>query len=100
MLKTRERIITTQDLAQDVDSAISNAQREPLVVTESGRPAAYLISIELFDSLVAQLEALEEAELTTSIAAGEKQFAQGAYKTVAEARIIAEAAWQDQESNE
>lgn len=100
MLKTTERIITTQDLAQDVDSAISNAQREPLVVTEAGRPAAYLISIELFDALVAQLEALEEAELVTSIAAGEQQFTQGAYKTVTEARIIAETAWQQQEPDE
>ena len=100
MLKTRERIITVQDLVQDVDSAISNAQREPLVVTESGRPTAYLISVELFDALVAQLEALEEAELVTSIAVGEEQFARGAYKTAAEARAITEAAWPDQELDE
>ena len=99
MLKTRERIITVQDLVQDVDSAISNAQREPLVVTESGRPTAYLISVELFDALVAQLEALEEAELVTSIAVGEEQFAQGVYKTAAEARVIAAGVWHDQESD-
>ena len=99
MLKTRERIITTQELAQVVARAISNAQREPVVVLERGRPAAYLISVELFDALVAQLEVLEEAELVTSIAVGEEQFAQGAYKTAAEARVIAAGVWHDQESD-
>lgn len=100
MLKTRERIITVQDLAQSVARAISNAQREPVVVLESGRPAAYLISVELFDALVAQLEALEVGDLVTSIAVGEQQFAQGAYSTAAEARVAAEAVWQDRESDE
>ena len=74
MLKTRERIITVQDLAQDVDRAISNAQREPLVVTKSGRPAAYLIGMELLDALVARLEALEDVELVMGTAVGEEQY--------------------------
>jgi prevent-host-death family protein len=86
MLKTTEKIITVEDLAQEVHQAVSNAQREPLIVTENGRPTAYLISIELFDSLVAQIEAVENTELINGIAVGEEQFARGDYKTVEEAR--------------
>ncbi|MFZ0544483.1 MAG: type II toxin-antitoxin system prevent-host-death family antitoxin [Candidatus Promineifilaceae bacterium] len=94
MLKTTEKIITIEDLAQETHQAMSNAQREPLVVTENGRPTAYLISIELFDSLLAQLEALENKELVNGIAIGEDQFASGAYTTLEEARTILEKVWQ------
>jgi hypothetical protein len=37
MLKTKERIITAEDLADATTQAIANAQQEPLVVTENGR---------------------------------------------------------------
>ena len=94
MLPTRERIITAEDLAKGTDKALSNAQSEPLVVTENGRPTAYLISVELFDALVAQLAALDDAELRAAIDMGEKQFEQGAYKTLAEATALAEKNWQ------
>jgi prevent-host-death family protein len=93
MLKTRERIITAQELAEGTQKAISNAQSEPLVVTENGRPAAYLISVDLFDSIMAQLASLDDAELRSHIETGEYQFAQGAYKTLAEAADLAEQAW-------
>ena len=90
MLKTRERIITTDDLVQDIQTALANAQREPLVVTENGRPAAYLVSVELFDAMINQLELLEEAELITAIKKGEQQFTEGNYKTLTEAKILTE----------
>ena len=51
MLKTKERIITAQDLAEATTQAIANAQQEPLVVMENGRPAAYLISVDMFDTV-------------------------------------------------
>ena len=38
MLKTKERIITAQDLAEATTQAIANAQQEPLVVTETAVP--------------------------------------------------------------
>jgi prevent-host-death family protein len=84
MLKTHERIIPAQDLARQVEAALANAQQEPLIITEHGRPAAYLISIDLFDRLMAELEALDHTELVANIAAGEKQFDEGAYKTLEE----------------
>lgn len=93
MLKTRERIITAQQLAEETQKAIHNAQSEPLVVTENGRPAAYLISVDLFDNIMSQLSRLDDAELRANIDAGEYQFAQGAYKTLAEAADLAEQAW-------
>jgi prevent-host-death family protein len=94
MLKTKERIITAQDLAEATAQALANAQQEPLVVTENGRPAAYLISIDMFDALLARLETVEQSELLAGIAQGEEQFKKGAFKTLDEARAIAEAAWQ------
>ncbi|MCZ7667831.1 MAG: type II toxin-antitoxin system Phd/YefM family antitoxin [Chloroflexi bacterium] len=97
MLKTRERIITAQELAESTQKAISNAQSEPLVVTENGRPAAYLISVDLFDAIIDQLSNLNDTELRANIDAGEQQFAQGAYKTLVEAANLAEQAWQIQE---
>ena len=98
MLTTYERIITVQDLAQKAHTALTNAQQEPLVVTENGRPAAYLISVELFDRLMAHLEIRNDEELKTAIALGEEQFAQGQYKTLDEAVAIVEAAWKGLES--
>ena len=97
MLKTREKIITVEDLAQETQQAVSNAQREPLIVTENGRPTAYLISIELFDNLLAQLEASENTNLTNYIEIAEEQFTGGAYKTIEEARAILEKAWRESE---
>lgn len=98
MLTTRERIITAEDLAQGTDKALLNAQTEPLVVTENGRPTAYLISVELFDALVAQLGAMDDAELRDLIDAGEQQFAKGAYKTLVKAAALTEKSWQEHEN--
>jgi prevent-host-death family protein len=100
MLKTRERIITAQELAESTQKAISNAQSEPLVVTENGRPAAYLISVDLFDTIMSQLSSMDDAELRANIETSEYQFAQGAYKTLAEATDLAEQTWKIQESAE
>ena len=97
MLTTKERIITAEDLSDSTTQAIANAQREPLIVTENGRPAAYIISVDMFDALIAHLDTLEKSELLAGIARGESQFEQGAFKTLDEARAIAEAAWQTAE---
>jgi prevent-host-death family protein len=94
MLKTNERIITTQDLANSTAQALANARQEPLVVTENGRPTAYLVSVEMFDSLLSHMETLEKSELLAGLAQGEEQFKLGSFKTLDEARTIAEAAWQ------
>ncbi len=98
MLTTYERIITVEELAARAKKAVDNAQQEPLVVTADGRPSAYLISVELFDRLVAQLEVIEDAELQAYLAMGERHFAQGAYKTLTQAAELAELAWQAQET--
>lgn len=95
MLTTRERIITSQELARQVHIALANAQREPLVVTEKGTPTAYLISVDLFDRLLARLASLDDEEMQTAVALGEEQFAQGAYKTLEEAEMILETAWRE-----
>lgn len=98
MLKTKERIITIEELVGKPHQALTNAKQEPLVVIDNGRPTAYLISVELFDDLMSQLEIQELADVTAGIAQGEQQFAQGAYKTLNEARKIADLAWQSSTS--
>ncbi len=99
MLKTRERIITVAALAQKSHSTLANARKEPLIVLEDGLPVAYLISVELFDSLMAHISELENEELATNLSIAEKQFSQGAYKSLSEARAIVESAWQHAEQN-
>jgi len=84
MLKTNRHIITLQDLADVTAQIIANARQEPLIFTENGRPAAYLISVDMFDALLAHLETLEKSELLEG---------SGAFKTLDEARAIVEAAW-------
>ena len=64
------------------------------MVTENGRPVAYLISVELFDALLAHIETIEKSELLARTAHGEEQFKKGAFKTLDKAKAIAEAAWQ------
>lgn len=80
MLTTKEQIITAYDLSQQVSTALSNAQQEPLIVIENGHPSAYLISVELFDGLIARLEMLEQEELKTALTLAENQFTQGRTK--------------------
>lgn len=99
MLSTRERIITVDDLIQQSHAALANARKEPLVVLEDGLPVAYLISVELFDSLMARISEWENEELATNLAVAEKQFAQGGYKSLAEVRTLVESAWQNAEQN-
>ncbi|MCP4359629.1 MAG: type II toxin-antitoxin system Phd/YefM family antitoxin [Chloroflexi bacterium] len=84
---TRERIISVEDLATATATAVNNAQQEPLVVTENGRPAVYLVSIEFFDALMDQLHTLEKSEFEAAVALGEEQFNEGAFKTLAESTV-------------
>ena len=85
MLKTRERIIPFTDLATQGREILDNAQKTPVVVTDEGRPAAYLVNVELFDELVERLAVLEKAELAANIAIAEKQFENGQHYSLAEA---------------
>jgi prevent-host-death family protein len=100
MLKTHERIVAAQDLAKQVETVLANAQQEPVIITEHGRPAAYLISVELFDRLMAELEAIDSSELATNITAADKQFNEGAFKMLEEAEAIVEAFWNQSEADE
>jgi hypothetical protein len=54
--------------------------------------------LNLLGQLFAHLEAVDEVELKTAVTIGEKQFAQGDYKTVEEAEATLEAAWKELET--
>jgi len=96
MLKTRERIITLADLQTEPAVVLQNAQKQPLVVTEGGKPVVYMLSVEVFDELMERLLALEQEELRENILKGEEQFELGDFFSLQEALAEAEMAWQTQ----
>ena len=96
-MKTTDWIVTTSDLQANPGVVLKNAQQRPLIVTEGGRPAAYVLSVELFDHLLDHLLELERTQLVTNLAEGERQFATNQFVTLQEAVAAAEANWQAQE---
>jgi len=54
--------------------------RLPVLITEHGRPAAYLVDVETFENLQGRLKILE------GIARGEKAVREGRYSTDRQAR--------------
>jgi prevent-host-death family protein len=93
MLKTTEWIVTTSDLQENPGAVLKNARQRPLIITEEGRPAAYVVSVELFDLLFERLLEAEQLELSKGIEEGEQQFAAGDFVTLADAMRAAEAKW-------
>jgi prevent-host-death family protein len=51
MLKTTEWIVTTTEAQQNLGVLLKNARQRPFIITEDGRPSAYVVSVELFDFL-------------------------------------------------
>ncbi len=97
-MKTTDWIVTASDLQADPSVMLENAKQRPLIVTDAGRPSAYMLSVEMFDALVDRLLELEQLELVTNITEGEQQFDAGQYVTLQAALETAEAKWQAQES--
>ncbi|MBN8215549.1 MAG: type II toxin-antitoxin system Phd/YefM family antitoxin [Spirochaetes bacterium] len=55
-------------------------KREPVLITEHGKPAAYLVDVETFEHIEEKIRILE------GIARGERDFREGKTYTVAEAK--------------
>ncbi len=55
MLKTTERIIPLTDLQNDLAGVLRNAQKQPLVITTDGQPVVYMLSVTMFEELLADL---------------------------------------------
>lgn len=98
MLKTTEWIVTTTELQQNVSIVLDHAQQRPLIVTQDGKPAAYVVSVDFFDSFLERLIELERQELGNNLEVAEQQFKSGAYLKLAEAIQAAESRWQAQET--
>ena len=94
MLKTTDWIVTSSDVQKNLGTVLKNAQQRPLIITEEGRPTAYVLSIEMFDQLFERVLELDRTELDSNLVEGEKQFVTGNYITLAEALKTAEARWQ------
>lgn len=97
-MKTTDWIVTAADLQADPTVILKHAQQQPLIVTEAGRPSAYVLSVELFDAMVERLTELEAYELASNVAQAEEQFASGQFVSLQEAVAILEANWQADEA--
>ena len=100
MPKITERIISEADLQKEITTALRNAQNEPLIITQDGRPTAYLVSVDLFDALLERLAQLDDMELRGAVGQAEAEFESGAFKTLEEAQQIVEALWQSKANSE
>ena len=65
-----ELVTTLKRKATDVIAEM-HEHKEPVLITQHGTPAAYLVDVALFESMQAQLELLQ------GIARGEKAIAEG-----------------------
>ncbi len=97
-MKTTDWIVTTADLQADPAIILKHAKERPLIVTEAGRPSAYVLSVEFFDAMVERLTELEENELAINIAQAEEQFASGQFVSLQDAVSVLEAKWQHDEA--
>jgi prevent-host-death family protein len=65
-----ELVTTLKRKATDIISSLARS-REPVLITQRGRPAAYLVDVETFDALKERLAVLE------SIGRGERAIEEG-----------------------
>ncbi len=97
-MKTTDWIVTTADLQADPAIILKHAKERPLIVTDAGRPSAYVLSVELFDAMVERLAELEENEISLNIAQAEEQFSSGQFVSLQEAMAVLEEKWQRDEA--
>lgn len=74
-----ELVTTLKRKATDIISKISE-EREPVLITQRGLPAAYLVDVESFESMQKRLSLLE------GIAKGEKAIQEGRVVSNSEAK--------------
>ncbi len=98
MLKTTDWIVTVDDVTNNASAVLKNAKKRPLIVTENGRPAAYVLGVEIFDEMFAELSQRDGTYLSTNVSEGDRQFAEGNFVTLKAAMEAAEAKWQAQEA--
>jgi prevent-host-death family protein len=74
-----ELVTTLKRKATEILSELARA-REPVLITQHGRPAAYLVDVETYEELKRRLQILE------GIARGERAIEQGRVMPHAEAK--------------
>ncbi len=74
-----ELVTTLKRKATEIIAGLE-ADQDPVLITQHGRPAAYLMAVEAFDSLQRKLDLLE------GIARGERAVEEGRVITHAEAK--------------
>lgn len=86
-------MITAIDLQTDLAAALQKAQLHPLLILDEGKPQAYLVSVDTFDTWMEMLAQVEDAELVANIALGEEQFRRGEFMRLADAQALLETRW-------
>ena len=74
-----ELVTTLKRKATEVIASLEN-EREPVLITQHGRPAAYLVDVETYEALQTRIHLLE------GIARGERALEEGRTLTQAEAK--------------
>jgi prevent-host-death family protein len=74
-----ELVTSLKRKATDIIHELAH-DREPVLITEHGKPAAYLVDVETFESLDQKMKILE------GLARGEKDIRGGNVRTLPEAR--------------
>ena len=93
-VNTTEWAITATDLQTDLAAVLQKAQQHPLLILDEGKPQAYLVSVDTFDTWMEVLVEMEEAEFATNSALGEEQFSRGEFMRLADAQAFLETRWQ------
>jgi PHD/YefM family antitoxin component YafN of YafNO toxin-antitoxin module len=93
-MNANEWVISATDLQTDLVTVLQKAQQHPLLVLDDGKPQAYLVSVDAFDTWMEALAAMEEAEFAANIALGEDQFSRGEFMTLTDAQTLLETRWQ------
>ena len=74
-----ELVTTLKRKATEILGALAKDQ-EPVLITQHGRPAAYLLDVDAYEAMQSRIELLE------GIARGEKAYEEGRTVTHAEAK--------------
>lgn len=92
-----DNIITVTDLQRQASKFIDQAKKEPVVITQRGRPTALLVDAQMYRAMAERLCELEDQEMVRMIEAASKEFEAGRGIPHDEAVARLRAAWQGRE---
>lgn len=93
-----DNIVTVSDLQRRTSQFIKRARKEPIIITQRGRPTALLVNAERYMAMVERLRELEDRELSRMIEQAKAEFEAGEGVPHEEAVVQIRAAWTEKNS--